>query len=110
MSLFACKENGFLTTSAIFSGSVDSSSAVTKFDRSRVKSIRYRGWMYKAALAVFTVSFLMLGWLGLQPVDRIFVLLARMFTLLYFAFFLLMPYYTAIDKTKPVPERVVYHG
>ena len=26
-----------------------------------------------------------------------------------FAFFLLMPYYTAIDKTKPVPERVVYH-
>jgi ubiquinol-cytochrome c reductase cytochrome b subunit len=37
-------------------------------------------------------------------------MMARFFTVLYFAFFLLMPYYTSIDKTKPVPERVVYHG
>ena len=79
-------------------------------DRSRVRSIRYRGWMYKTALVVFTISFLMLGWLGLQSTERIYVLLARVFTLSYFGFFLLMPYYTAIDKTKPVPERVVYHG
>jgi len=79
-------------------------------DRSRVKSIRYRGWIYKLALATFTVSFLALGWLGMQAVSGLNVILARIFTLLYFAFFLLMPYYTVIDKTKPVPERVVWHG
>ncbi len=79
-------------------------------DRSRVKSIRYRGPIYKTALAVFVVSFLMLGWLGVQPSEGIYVTLARIFTVLYFAFFLLMPYYTSIDKTKPVPERVIYNG
>ncbi len=79
-------------------------------DRCRVKSIRYRGWMYKTALAIFVVSFLMLGWLGLQPAEGTYVLLARIFSVLYFLFFLLMPFYTAMDKTKPVPERVVYHG
>ena len=79
-------------------------------DRCRVKSIRYRGWMYKTALSVFVVSFLALGWLGLQPAEGAYVIAARIFTVLYFAFFLLMPYYTSIDKTKPVPDRVVYHA
>ncbi len=78
-------------------------------DRSRVRSIRYRGWMYKTALSIFVVTFLMLLWLGLQPAEGLYVLLARIFSVLYFAFFLLMPFYTARDKTKPVPERVVYH-
>ena len=75
-----------------------------------MKSIRYRGWLYKSALAAFTVSFLVLGWLGTQPASQLNVLLARIFTALYFGFFLLMPYYTTRDKTKPVPERVVWHG
>ena len=79
-------------------------------DRSRVRSIRYRGWMYKTALSVFVVTFISLGWLGLQPATDTYVLLARIFSVLYFAFFLLMPFYTAADKTKPVPDRVVYHG
>jgi ubiquinol-cytochrome c reductase cytochrome b subunit len=79
-------------------------------DRSRVKSIRYRGWIYKLALALFVISFVSLGYLGMQPVEPIYVLLSRTFSVIYFAFFLLMPYYTTIDKTKPVPDRVVYHG
>ncbi len=78
-------------------------------DRSRVKSIRYRGWIYKSSLTCFAISFVVLGWLGTQPADGPHVLAARIFAVIYFAFFLLMPYYTAIDKTKPVPERVVYH-
>jgi len=78
-------------------------------DRARVKSIRYRGWIYKSALSVFVVTFFVLGWLGTQPADPIYVLAARIFSVIYFAFFILMPYYTTIDKTKPVPERVVYH-
>ncbi len=75
-------------------------------DRSRVRSIRYRGWMYKTALTIFVISFFALGYLGLKPAEDIYVTLARIFSFFYFMFFLLMPYYTSIDKTKPVPDRV----
>jgi ubiquinol-cytochrome c reductase cytochrome b subunit len=87
-------------------------------DKSPVKSIRYRGKLYKGWLAAFVVSFLVLGYLGTEPsnlwgqfgewaggADRATVV-ARIFTAIYFLFFLLMPWYTARDKTKPVPERV----
>lgn len=77
-------------------------------DRSPVKSIRYRGWLFKAAVAVFAVSFIVLGYLGTQPPTPTLTMFARVFSLLYFAFFLLMPIYTKIDKTSPVPERVTY--
>ena len=77
-------------------------------DRSSVKSIRYRGGWYKLALAVFVVSFLALGWLGTQPATQTLTWFARLFSILYFAFFLLMPFYTKIDKTKPVPDRVTF--
>ena len=80
-------------------------------DRCRVKSIRYRGWTYKVALATFAVSFVALGYLGLQPAtEKVYVYAARLFSALYFAFFLLMPFYTSAERTKPVPERVVYHA
>ncbi|MCZ6826218.1 MAG: cytochrome bc complex cytochrome b subunit [Gammaproteobacteria bacterium] len=79
-------------------------------DRSRVRSIRYRGWIYRLALSLFVISFATLGWLGMQPVDSIYVTMSRIFSAIYFGFFLLMPYYTVIDKTRPVPDRVVYHG
>jgi len=75
-------------------------------DRCKVKSIRYRGWTFKVALATFAISFLFLGYLGLVPVSDTYTLLARVFTATYFAFFLLMPFYTSREKTKPVPERV----
>jgi len=75
-------------------------------DRSPVKSIRYRGWMYKTALAVFVAAFVILGWLGTQPAAGPNLIVAQVCTVLYFAFFLLMPVYTKYDKTKPPPERV----
>jgi ubiquinol-cytochrome c reductase cytochrome b subunit len=87
-------------------------------DRSPVKSIRYRGAYYKIALVIFVISFAVLAYLGTVPtnvwgqfgdwlggVERA-TLVARIGTLLYFLFFLLMPWYSRIDKTKPVPERV----
>jgi ubiquinol-cytochrome c reductase cytochrome b subunit len=80
--------------------------ALPWLDRSPVKSIRYRSPIYKWVLGVFVVSFIMLGWLGVQPVTPLNALLARVFTTLYFAFFILMPWYTSIGKTKEVPERV----
>ena len=80
--------------------------ALPWLDRSPVKSIRYRSPIYKWALGIFVISFVMLGWLGVQPVTPINALLARIFTTLYFAFFILMPWYTSIGKTKEVPTRV----
>ncbi len=75
-------------------------------DRSPVKSIRYRGPIFKSALALFTLSFLLLGWLGMQPVGGINTILAQIGMFIYFAFFLLMPVYTKLESTKPVPERL----
>ena len=75
-------------------------------DRSPVKSIRYRGWMFKTALTLFTIAFIVLGYLGTQPASGLKVILAQLGLVIYFLFFLLMPWYTTLDKTKPVPERV----
>ena len=79
-------------------------------DRSPVKSMRYRGWISRTALALFALSFVALGYLGLQPAEGLYVVLARIFAAIYFAFFLLMPFYSRIDPVKPVPDRVVFHA
>jgi ubiquinol-cytochrome c reductase cytochrome b subunit len=75
-------------------------------DRSPVKSIRYKGMLYKSMLGVFVVSFVALGYLGLVPPTPVKTVLAQIFSFLYFAFFLTMPIYSKLDKTKPVPDRV----
>jgi ubiquinol-cytochrome c reductase cytochrome b subunit len=75
-------------------------------DRSPVKSIRYKGTISKVALGIFAVSFIVLAWIGTQPPEPILTQTARVFTVLYFLFFLLMPIYSRLGKTKPVPERV----
>ncbi len=75
-------------------------------DRSPVRSIRYRGPIYKTMLAAFVISFFVLGYLGTQAPTAGRTVLAQIGTVVYFAFFLLMPIYTKIDKAKPVPDRV----
>ena len=81
-------------------------------DRSKVKSIRYRGWMYKTMLALFAVTFVMLGYLGTKNpghIDLIWfknLVWAQIGLASYFAFFLLMPIYTRLDRTKPEPDRL----
>jgi ubiquinol-cytochrome c reductase cytochrome b subunit len=75
-------------------------------DRARVRSVRYKGWMTRTALFAFAVSFIALGYLGLQPAQPVYVGLARIFTLIYFAFFCLMPIYSRLDRVKPLPARV----
>jgi ubiquinol-cytochrome c reductase cytochrome b subunit len=83
-------------------------------DRSPVKSIRYRGWMFKSALAIFTISFVLLGYLGTKNPQAVDLVLfsnlqwAQICYFLYFAFFLLMPIYTKLDPVKPVPDRVTF--
>jgi ubiquinol-cytochrome c reductase cytochrome b subunit len=77
-------------------------------DQSPVKSIRYKGGLYKGALAVFVIAFLVLGYYGTQPVTDLGTRLSQFFTLLYFAFFLLMPWFSRMDATKPPPARLTH--
>jgi ubiquinol-cytochrome c reductase cytochrome b subunit len=79
-------------------------------DRSPVNSIRYRGPIYKVMLTIFVLSFIALAVCGLKPPSGIYPTLAKVCTVLYFAFFLLMPWYTKFDSVKPVPERVTGHA
>jgi len=84
--------------------------ALPWLDLSPVKSIRYKGPIYKFALTLFVISFFVLGYLGVQAPTTLLTRMAQFFTLVYFAFFLLMPWYSRLDKTKPVPERVTFHA
>ena len=92
-------------------------------DRGRVRSIRYRGPKWKTWFALFAVSFLVLGYLGVVPTtvwgelpkalpliggDYVALWVARVLTVIYFLFFLLMPWYTANDREKAEPQRVVW--
>ncbi len=79
-------------------------------DRGKVRSIRYRGPLFKAFLAAFALSFVALGWLGLQPATPGYTNAARVFSVAYFAFFLLMPWYTRIERTRQPPDRITYHA
>ena len=95
--------------------------ALPWLDRGKVKSVRYRGPIYKYFLTAFVISFLVLGYLGVVPTTvwgqlpktlpligglDVATIVARVLTAVYFAFFILMPWYTAIDKEKPEPTRV----
>jgi len=79
-------------------------------DRSSVKSWRYRGNITKVMLVLFVSSFLILGVLGVWAPTDGRTMLARVCSVIYFAFFLLMPIWTSMDRTKPVPERVTMNG
>jgi len=77
-------------------------------DRSPVKSIRYRGVYWKSAVAIFVVVFLVLGYLGAQSPSAIGNYVSQIGTLVYFGFFLLMPWWSRLGEFKPVPERVTF--
>ena len=97
--------------------------ALPWLDFGKVKSVRYRGPRYKVFLTAFVISFLILGYLGVVPTTvwgqlpkgvplvggmDFATLMARILTVVYFAFFVLMPWYTKVDKELPEPERVTY--
>ena len=75
-------------------------------DRSPVKSIRYRGPIFKTALTIFVIAFVILGYLGTQPPSFWGEKISQVCSLIYFGFFLAMPWYSKIDKYTIPPERV----
>lgn len=105
-SFFAIKLWGVL----VMFGAIAVLFLVPWLDKSPVKSYRYRGKLSWAMLAIFVVSFLWLGKIGAGPgTDPAEVIIGRILTFLYFAFFITMPLWTKLDRTKPVPERVTTH-
>jgi ubiquinol-cytochrome c reductase cytochrome b subunit len=77
-------------------------------DHSPVKSIRYRPTWHKAVYLVFAINFLILGYLGVQPPSDVGNLVSQIGTMLYLAFFLLMPLWSRVGTFKPVPDRVTF--
>ena len=75
-------------------------------DRCKVKSVRYRSAIYKVNLTVFIISFVVLGWLAMQPATPTLTLMSQIFSFLYFAFFVVLFVTSKNESTKPVPDRV----
>lgn len=96
---------GFL----IMVGAILIPTALPWLDRSPVKSIRYKGKISKTMLGIFVTSFFILGYLGTIPPNPYATAMAQIMTILYFSYFILMPWYTQVENTKPIPERLTGH-
>jgi ubiquinol-cytochrome c reductase cytochrome b subunit len=105
---------GFYTLDAKFWGvMIMGGSVVILFflpwlDHSPVKSIRYRPQFHKYIYGTFIVTFVILGYLGIQPPSPLFEKIAQICTIYYFAFFLAMPFWSKLGTFKPVPTRVTF--
>ncbi|MGZ3238759.1 MAG: cytochrome bc complex cytochrome b subunit, partial [Burkholderiaceae bacterium] len=83
--------------------------ALPWIDMSPVKSIRYRPSWHKYVYIVFGIAFLILGYLGVLPPTAGRTFVAQICTFIYFGFFMLMPWWSAMGTFKPVPDRVTFH-
>jgi ubiquinol-cytochrome c reductase cytochrome b subunit len=105
---------GFQLVEAKFWGVVGMGAAVLILfalpwiDHSPARSIRYRPSWHKWVYAAFVVVFVVLGYLGVLPPEDTRNLIAKIGTLAYFAFFMLMPWWSAMGEFKPVPDRVTF--
>jgi ubiquinol-cytochrome c reductase cytochrome b subunit len=90
----------------VMAGAIVLPAVLPWLDRSPVKSIRYKGAASKWMLAIFVASLFILGYLGTIPPTPAGTATAQICTVLYYAYFVLMPWYTRIEKTKPEPARV----
>ena len=93
---------------AVMGGAVVILAGLPWFDKSPVKSIRYRPGWHKIVYGVFVVNFCILGYLGVQPPSEIGNVVSQVGTLLYFGFFVLMPIWSQLGTFKQVPDRVTF--
>jgi ubiquinol-cytochrome c reductase cytochrome b subunit len=84
--------------------------ALPWIDNSPVRSIRYRPDWHKYVYMLFVATFIVLGYLGVQPPSPFGERLSQLLTLVYFGFFLLMPWWSAMGKAKPEPDRVTFEA
>ena len=78
-------------------------------DRCPIKSFRYRSNTYKILLSLFAISFIGLGYIGMSAPTPTLTWAGRLFTLIYFGFFIVLYFTSANEKTKDIPERVKMH-
>jgi len=75
-------------------------------DTSKVRSARYRP-LFRQFFVLFIIDCLILGYLGAKPAEGIYIVLARVATVYYFAHFLvILPILGLVEKTKEVPESI----
>jgi ubiquinol-cytochrome c reductase cytochrome b subunit len=107
---------GFYLFDAKFWGVVAMGASVMVFfampwiDSSPVRSIRYRPSWHKWVYGTFVVAFIVLGYFGVQPVSVAGERISQALTIVYFGFFLLMPWWSAMGEFKPVPDRVTFEA
>jgi ubiquinol-cytochrome c reductase cytochrome b subunit len=94
---------------AVMGGAVVILAGLPWLDNSPVKSIRYRPDWHKLVYGVFVINFCILGYLGVQPPSDIGGMVSQVGTLLYFGFFVLMPWWSQLGTFKKVPDRVTFH-
>jgi ubiquinol-cytochrome c reductase cytochrome b subunit len=105
---------GYFTIDAKFWGVVLMGASVLIFiglpwlDQSPAKSMRYRPTWHFALLMVWVVAFVVLGYFGTQPPSPAGQYISMLGTVVYFAFFALMPWWSRMGTFKPVPDRVVF--
>jgi len=92
----------------LFGGSVVILGFLPWLDVSPVKSIRYRPHWHKYVYIVFGIAFVVLGYLGVQPPSPTGERVSQVCAVIYFGFFLLMPWWSAMGTFKPVPKRVTF--
>jgi ubiquinol-cytochrome c reductase cytochrome b subunit len=93
---------------AVMGGAVVILAGLPWFDHSPVKSIRYRPNWHKVIYGVFVINFCILGYLGVQPPSPVGEKVSQVGTLLYFGFFVLMPWWSQLGTFKQVPDRVTF--
>jgi ubiquinol-cytochrome c reductase cytochrome b subunit len=105
---------GFQIFDAKFWGVVAMGASVLIFfalpwiDNSPVKSIRYRPSWHIGLYGLFVVAFVVLGYFGVQPPSPSGERISQVLTIVYFGFFVLMPWWSAMGEFKPVPDRVTF--
>ncbi|TDO99906.1 ubiquinol-cytochrome c reductase cytochrome b subunit [Marinomonas balearica] len=75
-------------------------------DRSPVKSLRYKGKVSKFMFGLFVISFVSLGVCGVMAMNATALFIAQVSSLIYFSYFLLMPWFTKFEQCQNVPDRV----
>ena len=89
----------------VMAGAIVMPALLPWLDKSPVSPMRFKGAISRTMLAIFVVSFVVLGYLGIVPPSPLATAVAQICTVLYFAYFVLMPWYTRAETTRPVPER-----
>jgi ubiquinol-cytochrome c reductase cytochrome b subunit len=82
--------------------------ALPWIDHSPVRSIRYRPDWHKYVYGLFVVAFIILGYFGVQPPSAFGERLSQILTIVYFGFFLLMPWWSKMGQFKTPPDRVTF--